>query len=176
MRGFRTLRRTGCCLAMVAVALCAAAPSLSAAAPIAATTAVKQSTAHSAGTVTPSPSYRESFVNPDPGNQLLAIACPTSSFCVAGDNVGNIFDSSSPSSGGWSSAHLSMPYSYTMPIDSIVCASTAMCIAESGGDTVWVSTDPVAGLWTLASIHRIGWLNRRVLDFGPVVGASRCVA
>jgi hypothetical protein len=94
--------------------------------------------------------------NPAPisnGGGLGAISCPTTGFCAAVNQNGDVVTSANPSGGAgtWSTTSLVSDQG----LDNISCPTAGFCAASDGlsGD-VLVSTDPTggAGAWSTANI------------------------
>jgi hypothetical protein len=94
--------------------------------------------------------------NPAPignGGELAAISCPTTGFCAAVNQNGDVVTSTDPSGGGgtWSTTSLVSDQG----LNEISCPTAGFCVASDGlsGD-VLVSTDPTggAGAWSTANI------------------------
>jgi hypothetical protein len=85
-------------------------------------------------------------------NQLLALACPNASLCVAGDDAGNIASSTNPAGGP--SAWSMFPVEPGHRIASIACASPSLCIAADDRGDLLTAEDPSAGAsaWTRARL------------------------
>jgi hypothetical protein len=74
---------------------------------------------------------------------LQAISCPSSSLCVAGDDIGNLVVSTNPSSGR--SAWRVMRIDPGTTVTRISCASASLCVATDMTGDVIASTDPSGG-------------------------------
>ncbi len=76
------------------------------------------------------------------------LSCPSSSLCVAGDNVGDILSSTDPT-GGASAWNITNPSGTPGSITDSSCASTSLCVVPRDGD-VLTSTNPAGGAsaWT----------------------------
>jgi hypothetical protein len=100
---------------------------------------------------------------------ITAIACPSASLCVAGDQAGNILSSTNPTAGAnaWSSAGV-----LTDSSGGVSCASMSLCAAV-GSSSVVTATDPSAGAsaWTTATLN--GYPSLSVISCPSV---SLCVA
>jgi len=87
-------------------------------------------------------------VSLDAGNPILAISCPTSSFCAAVDSVGNVLTTSTPtgSASGWHITDIDV----TQAILDIECASASFCVADDVQGKMLTSANPSggAGDWT----------------------------
>jgi WD40-like Beta Propeller Repeat len=83
---------------------------------------------------------------------FAAISCPSASLCVAGDQAGNVLNSTNPTGGStaWNSAGalISSPSS-----GGVSCPSISLCAAV-GSSSVLTATDPSGGAsaWTTATI------------------------
>jgi hypothetical protein len=112
-------------------------------------------------------------INPGGSYLLEGISCPSSTLCVAVDNVGNVLTSTDP--GGktptWTAADVDHDGGFT----AITCRSTALCVGvDFDGDAV-VSTDPTGGAsaWSVKNVY--GGL---LVHFASVScpSAARCFA
>ncbi|HTW20101.1 MAG TPA: Ig domain-containing protein [Mycobacteriales bacterium] len=91
-------------------------------------------------------------INPGGSYFLEGISCPSTSLCVAVDDVGNVLTSTDPGSGSptWKAAKVDNAGGFT----AITCRSTKLCVAvDFAGDAV-VSTNPTGGIgaWTTTPI------------------------
>ncbi len=108
----------------------------------------------SAGTWTWGPAT-EVASDPSGAGILNAIACPSSSSCVAVGGDGNsqgIVDHATLSSAGWTWAPpvvLTPPTSGTGPLSGVACPSASTCVA--------VGTDGSVGVVTAATLTSTGW-------------------
>ena len=79
------------------------------------------------------------------------IACPTTSLCIAWDQLGDIFASTDPTGGAtaWSGFKIAPRYSFS----AMACPTTSLCVA-TGTEEVFTSIDPAggAGAWHSASV------------------------
>ncbi|MGH2873318.1 MAG: hypothetical protein ACRDL5_12770 [Solirubrobacteraceae bacterium] len=86
----------------------------------------------------------------DPGSELAALSCPSSTLCVAVDRAGDVLTSLRPTggAGSWTSA----PVDAASGLVDLSCPSVQLCVAVGGGDVAF-STNPAAGgrSWQLAS-------------------------
>jgi hypothetical protein len=75
---------------------------------------------------------------------LLAIRCPTASFCVAIDSAGNVLTTTSPLAGakGWKRSHLDKS------LTALACPSTVLCVAVDSNGYVLTSRKPAGGAKT----------------------------
>jgi hypothetical protein len=82
--------------------------------------------------------------NVDGTHPLLAVACPTTSLCVAGDNAGNILTSTNPAGGAsaWSAPVQIDPGSI---VEAIACRTATFCVAVDNGGNVLTSSNPTGG-------------------------------
>jgi hypothetical protein len=81
------------------------------------------------------------------GNLIGDVSCPTTTACVAVDNVGNVLVSTTPDRGGPFAVQDVDP---GRQIDGVSCPSTRLCVAVDDSDRVLSSTDPLAaaGRWS----------------------------
>jgi hypothetical protein len=75
-------------------------------------------------------------------NGIGAIVCPSTTLCVAGDNLGNVLESTNPAAGSWSapSPVAAAPDGFF----TLTCPSTGLCLAGSGASLL-ASTSPGTG-------------------------------
>ncbi len=107
-----------------------------------------------------------------PGDDLYAISCSGTAFCITGGLDGKIYASSSPASpGSWSLVYKDS--SSAPEVEALSCPSASLCVAVDHSGNVITSTTPtVANTWapvTLESGHSI-----RGLSCAPAT--SFCVA
>ncbi|HLI15797.1 MAG TPA: hypothetical protein VKV23_07085 [Acidimicrobiales bacterium] len=74
---------------------------------------------------------------------ITALACPSSTLCVAGDDTGNILYSTDGAA-TWTRVNVDG----TNTITSISCPSTGLCVAVDNNSSVLFSTDPASSSWT----------------------------
>lgn len=79
-----------------------------------------------------------------PAEGLRAISCPTTGFCVAADESGNILWSTAPAggAGGW---HLSTVETFSTSFAGVSCPTTSFCLAVDTNSNIFSSTDPTGG-------------------------------
>ncbi|HEY1566675.1 MAG TPA: hypothetical protein VGF68_06635, partial [Solirubrobacteraceae bacterium] len=90
--------------------------------------------------------------------ELNAIACPTTTLCVAADGNGAIVTSTDPVKGTWGSpVTVDAPDGAPNTIQTITCPSAALCVAGDAAGNVVASTNPNggAGAWSLSDVD--GW-------------------
>lgn len=84
---------------------------------------------------------------------LTAVACPSSSFCVATDASGDVLTSSDPTGGAraWRITNLVPEFN---SFSAISCPTTRLCVAVTQGGEVVTSTNPTgpARAWTVTSL------------------------
>jgi hypothetical protein len=84
---------------------------------------------------------------------LIAVKCPTASFCVAIDKAGNILTAKAPLTRArdWRRSHLDSA------ITALACPSSALCVAVDSNGHVLTSRDPAGGAktWSKALIDSI---------------------
>jgi hypothetical protein len=84
---------------------------------------------------------------------LVAVKCPTASFCVAIDKAGNVLTAKTPLARAkdWKRSHLDNA------ITALACPSSALCVAVDSNGHVLTSRDPAAGAktWTKTLIDRV---------------------
>src|SRR4051794_37396314 len=78
-----------------------------------------------------------------------AASCPSTMFCVVGDEEGNLYTSTNPAGGAltWSAAEVG-----TGRIWDVSCPTTSFCAATDEGDHVLTTTDPQSGDWVVTSL------------------------
>lgn len=88
----------------------------------------------------------------DAVNELDAVSCPTSGFCVAGGTGGRLLSTSTPAGGTWSAATIGVSPT------TIDCPTVALCVAAGTDGNVAASTNPGAGAtaWTDAGTGALG--------------------
>lgn len=109
----------------------------------------------------------------DGTNKLTGVSCPTTSFCAAIDNAGNILTSTKPlEATAWMSAAVASATELT----GISCPTASFCVAVDSTGTILTSTNPTggAGAWqaataTLVALHDV-WCASSTLCVA--VGAS----
>lgn len=88
------------------------------------------------------------------GDGPNAIACVSTGFCIASDDLGNVLTSTDPfaASPSWASTSLGFF------LNSVACASASFCVATAG-DVVYVSTDPTGGApeWQSVDVPYPAW-------------------
>ena len=79
------------------------------------------------------------------------VSCPNANMCVAVDNGGSVFTTTSPSDGRGAWSQTQLPGASTL--SGVSCASPTLCVAVSGPQ-VFVSTNPAggAGAWTATTV------------------------
>ena len=84
---------------------------------------------------------------------VTAIACPTASLCVAGDENSNVVTSTDPSGGAPAWVPTGVRQTPLNPITGISCPTAGFCLATTAGG-VLTSTDPTGGpgAWTFAAV------------------------
>jgi len=95
---------------------------------------------------------------------LAAVACPTTSLCVAVDDQGNVVTSTDPTAGpsAWTLRNVGIesqnPTDGTVPPPTISCASTHLCAIANYLGYVDTSTNPAgpAGAWVHTNLHDAG--------------------
>jgi hypothetical protein len=98
---------------------------------------------------------------------FTALACPSTSLCLASDGNGNIWVSTDPAAGAqaWSKERVGAPNN---EIVGVACPSASLCVANDDSGDVWVSTDPASGA---SAWHRSTTLKGKtgpIEGFGPV--------
>jgi hypothetical protein len=91
----------------------------------------------------------------DPGGvqRLLAVSCPSVSFCVAADQSGDVLTSTDPAggAGAWKVTNV-----VTAPnsLSAISCPTVSLCVGVDAYGNVITSTDPAGGsdAWTMTTI------------------------
>jgi hypothetical protein len=122
----------------------------------------------SAAAATPGPLSWSAAISID-GTTLRSVSCPSVSFCVAADALGNIFTSTNPTGGvtAWTVAHVD-----ANALSQISCASSSLCVAVDVQGNVVTSTDPTggAGAWTVTNVD-----GTNILQDVWCASASQCV-
>jgi hypothetical protein len=78
-------------------------------------------------------------------SNLVAVACPTGTLCLAADAVGDVFTTHAPTSGGlWSTTSVQPETSYDADLRSLSCPAVDLCVVSSDAGTV-ATTDNPAG-------------------------------
>ncbi len=108
------------------------------------------------------------------GTILAGISCPSTSFCAAVDNSGNVLTSTNPTGGAsaWTKSNVDAGGG---PGKGVFCLSASFCVVVDGGDVV-TSTNPTGGsaAWTVATIAP---QNENIALAGiACASASLCVA
>ncbi len=87
-----------------------------------------------------------------------SISCPSTSLCVAVDNVGNEIYSSTPTTSAWS---IPTAIDSSNQINSISCPSTSFCVAVDNAGNEIYSSDPTGGKtkWSPTSIDSSNQIN-----------------
>jgi hypothetical protein len=95
----------------------------------------------------------------DGSTPLNAVACPSTSQCVAVDDSGNVLTSVDPTGGSaaWQVANVDGQ----TPLGAVGCASSSLCVAVDDNGDVISSTDPTggAGAWRVAQVDPGNTLN-----------------
>lgn len=99
---------------------------------------------------------------------LTAVACPSSTLCVAVDDSGTVGSSTNPAGG----ASAWKVVAVERRLDAISCASTRLCVAVDNAGNAFISTHPtgVAGAWR--RVH----LSGQALTGVSCASGSLCVA
>ena len=107
----------------------------------------------SSATAVIAPGLSWSTPRPIDKRALLVIRCPTTSFCVAIDDAGNLLTTKSPRAGGksWKKVHLDKA------VTALACASTRLCVAVDANGYVLTSRNPAGGAktWTRTLVDTI---------------------
>ena len=84
------------------------------------------------------------------GDPLTDVSCSSGSFCVAGDQSGDVFVSEDPANASvaWEATELDAEDEIT----GISCPSASLCVAVAEED-VFTSTDPGAGVWSATGLE-----------------------
>jgi len=88
---------------------------------------------------------------------LTAVACPSTSLCVAADDQGNVVSSTDPGDVAptWTMTNVAG----TTRINGISCASTSLCVAVDDAGDVMTSTDPsAASSWATDNVDGTHWI------------------
>ena len=105
-------------------------------------------------TSTASGVWTEELVDQDGTTGLLTMDCPSSTFCVAGDEMGRILTSTNPMGGpaAWDVFALVTPPPFPVAIKGVSCPSATFCAAVAGG-SIYTSTTPTsAASWGKAQL------------------------
>ena len=86
--------------------------------------------------------------NVDGAEQINDVSCPTSGFCAAVDDAGEVLTTTNPRSGPWAPRNIDG----AKPIDAIDCPRSTFCVAVDYTGNILVSTAPTAGRWTIRRI------------------------
>ena len=80
---------------------------------------------------------------------LYGLSCPSTSFCAAVDDIGNVLTSTNPdgNSPSWMVTQATGP-----ALLSISCASASLCVATDVSGDVVTSTNPNGGTWTTTNV------------------------
>lgn len=80
---------------------------------------------------------------------LVSISCPSASFCVASDSLGDVLTSTDPTGGyfAWHSAHVDSSAL------SMSCPSVSLCVAGDDAGNLLTSTNPGGGAGAWNSTH-----------------------
>jgi hypothetical protein len=97
-------------------------------------------------------------------NQVNGVSCPSSTLCVAVDEVGNVLTSSNPTGGAraWKVTHVDGPPNcdfFRVPcanLDSLSCPSVKLCVAADEGGNILTSTNPGGGTAAWKVTHIAG--------------------
>ena len=119
------------------------------------------------------------------GAGFVSVSCPSTSMCVAADDVGHVVGTTSPllSVGGWPSVYRD-PSAYLNgsshqgSVTGIACPSISLCVAVDANGFVLVSTHPTAsGTWKRYAIDPtfFGQLGEGQLD-AVSCSSAQCVA
>jgi uncharacterized membrane protein YgcG len=88
-----------------------------------------------------------------PYNFLSGVSCPSMTFCVAVDRVGNVLTSTDPTAGpsAWKAVSVDSANGFA---GGVSCPSVSLCAAPDRAGNVVVSTNPTggAGAWTITHI------------------------
>jgi hypothetical protein len=103
------------------------------------------------------------------GNFLQSISCPTTTLCVAVDDVGQIVSSSRPSGGRWKAVRVDGRHL----ISAVSCPSRSFCVAVDDRGAVLISSRPGGGksAWKSTPVD-----HRRRLTGVVCTSRSFCVA
>jgi len=103
--------------------------------------------------------WTKTTIEPGMPNQAVgldALACPSVSLCLAGDNFGNILTSTNPTGGAkaWKKASVARPEPNGNSLTAISCPSVSLCTAADGNGDILISTAPSGGAnaWTSATV------------------------
>lgn len=122
----------------------------------------------------------------DGGNELTAVACPSTGLCVAVDGAGNAVTSQNPTGGqaAWTVAKIdSSPVQANTDTTGAVllrgvsCPTTGLCVAVDGAGNALASTDPTGGAaaWTVTQAdtdRRYGCSGAGLTCQPPLVSVS----
>jgi hypothetical protein len=121
---------------------------------LAAATPRSQASPHrSSATAATAPGLAWSTPRPIDTRALVVIRCPTTSFCAAIDDAGNLLTSKTPRALGksWKKVHLDKA------VTALACASTRLCVAVDSNGYVLTSRNPAGGAktWTRTLVDTI---------------------
>jgi putative hemolysin len=88
-------------------------------------------------------SWREANF-PSEKNGIVSVSCPSAGLCVAVDNGGNAFVSTSPYVGSTSAWKMSAVAGASSGFSGVSCPNIRMCVAIAGGN-ILTTTDPTGG-------------------------------
>jgi hypothetical protein len=76
---------------------------------------------------------------------IVAISCPSITFCAAVDQAGNVYSSRNPAKGpgAWRQTDINGQ----LALSSIACSSSSVCVASDGTGTLFTSSNPGGGAW-----------------------------
>jgi hypothetical protein len=90
--------------------------------------------------------------NSDVTQSLTGVSCPSVSFCIAVDDLGNVLTATAPTGGqnAWTVASIDG----TTGFSGVSCPSPVLCVASDSQGDVITSNDPAggAGAWTAANV------------------------
>ena len=117
----------------------------------------------------------------DPGNYLVSVSCPSTTFCVAADDAGSVVTSTNPSGGPdvWVLATVSNSSAFGFTgLESVSCSSDSLCVATDDNGDVVTSTDPNGGTnaWSSANVDGTSGFEGNGITGVSCSPASLCVA
>lgn len=82
---------------------------------------------------------------PGPPLGITALSCVSTSLCVAVDNAGQDFSTTTPATGGWTAPGLI--HAGTLHLSGVSCPSTTLCVATDRQGNAYVTTTPGTTAW-----------------------------
>jgi len=93
-------------------------------------------------------------------NDIVAMSCPTTTFCAALDDTGNVLTATDPAGGrsAWAIAPIEPAAAIPPETEAMSCPTVSFCAAVDAAGNVYTSSAPAAGSsdWAMATIDRGG--------------------